>query len=109
MRRRDFIKALASSTATWPRVALAQHAIPGTTRVYVMNGLFVGTGLAAIAGRLRERGYIASPMAAIGKTGPLRPMRAPIPQTELLSSAIRSAPRRRQEWRLRRRPVAPAM
>jgi len=60
MRRRDFIKALASSTATWPRVALAQHAIPGTTRVYVMNGLFVGTGLAAIAGRLRERGYIVA-------------------------------------------------
>ncbi len=29
-----------------------------TTRAYVMNGLFVGTGLATIAWRLRERGYI---------------------------------------------------
>lgn len=28
------------------------------TRAYVMNGLFVGTGLATIAARLRERGYI---------------------------------------------------
>jgi hypothetical protein len=28
------------------------------TRAYVMNGLFVGTGLATIAGRLRQRGYI---------------------------------------------------
>jgi len=30
------------------------------TRAYVMNGLFVGTGLATIAGRLRERGYIVA-------------------------------------------------
>ena len=28
------------------------------TRAYVMNGLYVGTGLATIAARLRERGYI---------------------------------------------------
>jgi hypothetical protein len=28
------------------------------TRAYVMNGLFVGTGLATIAARLREHGYI---------------------------------------------------
>ncbi len=30
------------------------------TRAYVMSGLFVGTGLATIAGRLRERGYIVA-------------------------------------------------
>ncbi len=30
------------------------------TRAYVMNGLFVGTGLATIAWRLRERGYIVA-------------------------------------------------
>jgi hypothetical protein len=30
------------------------------TRAYVMNGLFVGTGLATIAARLRDRGYIVS-------------------------------------------------
>jgi hypothetical protein len=30
------------------------------TRAYVMNGLFVGGGLAAIAARLRERGYIVA-------------------------------------------------
>jgi len=30
------------------------------TRAYVMNGLFVGTGLATIAARLRERGYIVT-------------------------------------------------
>ncbi len=29
-------------------------------RAYVMNGLFVGTGLATIAARLRERGYIVA-------------------------------------------------
>jgi pimeloyl-ACP methyl ester carboxylesterase len=29
-------------------------------RAYVMNGLYVGTGLAKIAGRLRERGYIVA-------------------------------------------------
>ncbi len=28
------------------------------TRAYVMNGLFVGTGLATVAARLREQGYI---------------------------------------------------
>jgi len=30
------------------------------TRAYVMNGLFVGSGLAVIAERLRERGYIVA-------------------------------------------------
>jgi hypothetical protein len=30
------------------------------SRAYVMNGLFVGNGLATIAQRLRERGYIVS-------------------------------------------------
>ncbi len=30
------------------------------TRAYVMNGLFVGRGLATIAARLRERGYIVT-------------------------------------------------
>jgi len=30
------------------------------TRAYVMNGLFVGTGLATIAERLRQRGYIVA-------------------------------------------------
>jgi hypothetical protein len=30
------------------------------TRAYVMNGLYVGTGLATIAWRLRERGYIVA-------------------------------------------------
>jgi hypothetical protein len=30
------------------------------TRAYVMNGLFVGNGLATIAWRLRERGYIVA-------------------------------------------------
>jgi pimeloyl-ACP methyl ester carboxylesterase len=30
------------------------------TRAYVMNGLFVGSGLATIAWRLRERGYIVT-------------------------------------------------
>jgi pimeloyl-ACP methyl ester carboxylesterase len=60
MRRRDFIKALASSTTAWPLAALAQHRIPATTRAYVMNGLYVGTGLATIAGRLRARGYIVA-------------------------------------------------
>jgi len=30
------------------------------TRAYVMNGLYVGTGLATIAGRLRGRGYIVA-------------------------------------------------
>jgi pimeloyl-ACP methyl ester carboxylesterase len=30
------------------------------TRAYLMNGLFVGTGLATIAARLRERGYIVT-------------------------------------------------
>ena len=34
-----------------PSQPCAQHAIPGTTRAYVMNGLFVGTGLATIAAR----------------------------------------------------------
>jgi len=29
-------------------------------RAYVMNGVFVGTGLAKIAGRLRARGYIVA-------------------------------------------------
>ena len=30
------------------------------TRAYVMNGLFVGTGLATIAWRRRERGYVVA-------------------------------------------------
>lgn len=30
------------------------------TRAYVMNGLFVGSGLAVVAARLRERGYIVT-------------------------------------------------
>jgi len=30
------------------------------TRAYVMNGLFVGSGLAAVAAALRERGYIVA-------------------------------------------------
>ncbi len=30
------------------------------TRAYVMHGLYVGSGLATIAGRLRERGYIVA-------------------------------------------------
>jgi hypothetical protein len=30
------------------------------SRAYVMNGLFVGSGLAAIAARLRERGYVVA-------------------------------------------------
>jgi len=30
------------------------------TRAYVMHGLFVGSGLATIAGQLRERGYVVT-------------------------------------------------
>jgi pimeloyl-ACP methyl ester carboxylesterase len=30
------------------------------TRAYVMNGLFVGTGLATVAWRLRQRGYVVT-------------------------------------------------
>jgi hypothetical protein len=30
------------------------------TRAYVMNGLFIGSGLATIAARLRDRGYIVT-------------------------------------------------
>lgn len=39
--------------------ALATDAC-AATRAYVMNGLFVGNGLAVIAARLRERGYIVA-------------------------------------------------
>jgi hypothetical protein len=66
MRRRDFIKALASSTTAWPLAALAQHRIAATTRAYVMNGLYVGTGLATIAGRLRARCLISPHNKAAG-------------------------------------------
>ena len=41
-------------------VTRAQVTRAQVTRAYVMNGLFVGTGLATIAARLRERGYIVA-------------------------------------------------
>jgi pimeloyl-ACP methyl ester carboxylesterase len=40
--------------------ALTTPAWAAVTRAYVMNGLFIGNGLAIIAQRLRERGYIVS-------------------------------------------------
>ena len=39
-------------------LAALSTAASAANRAYVMNGLFVGNGLAVIAARLRERGYI---------------------------------------------------
>jgi hypothetical protein len=36
------------------------HEVRAATRAYVMNGLFVGGGLATIAAQLRQRGYIVA-------------------------------------------------
>ena len=77
------------------------------TRAYVINGLFVGTGLATIAGRLRGRGYIV----AYGSFEQDRQFAADAcahPDDRIVVIGHSFAPNARRRWRHKPRPAAPA-